>query len=280
MKVSRPLSVTLPSSGVYFAESVHAQDFSMAARADPYHKLLYVYRGRLRYEEAGRSAEAVPAGGLVVVPGHVRHRLVDEEPSTLLLLCLADTWLRRETELAALWRGWTAARQRHVAVSGPQRRHVENCWRHALGEQAQERPGRVLALRALALQVFVQLARLPNVASADDTRARVALVAREIQGTFFERWTLDGAAARAGISRRHFSTHFRAATGRTFWAYLTELRLAHAAELLRRGEHSVTGVIFACGFGDVSQFYRLFRARFGQTPKAWRGCTNSPAILK
>ena len=71
------------------------------------------------------------------------------------------------------------------------------------------------------------------------------------------------------MSRRHFSVLFRRVAGRTFWEQLTDLRLTHAAQLLKQGDHSVTGVVFSCGFGDVSQFYRLFRARFQLPPRAW-----------
>ena len=41
MKVSRPLSISVPLGGVRFAESVHEEDFLMARRADPYPKLVY-----------------------------------------------------------------------------------------------------------------------------------------------------------------------------------------------------------------------------------------------
>ena len=47
MKTSHPLSVTLPATGVLFAESVHTGDFHMTPRTDPFHKLLYVLRGRI-----------------------------------------------------------------------------------------------------------------------------------------------------------------------------------------------------------------------------------------
>lgn len=269
MKVSRPLSVVIPPSGVYFAESVHAQDFEMSSRADPYHKVLYVLRGRLSYREPSRPAEAASAGAMLVVPAAVQHVLADEQPTTLLLLCVTDAFVRADADLAAIWHSLSGGRRRHLPVSGPARAQIEACWRRALLERAHPRPGAGAAARALALQVFVHLARLPRSAVVEDTSSRVATVAREIAETFFDRWTVDGAAARAGVSRRHFTAQFRAVTGQTFWDYLTAVRLAHAAQLLERGEHSVTGVIFACGFGDVSQFYRLFRARYGKPPKAW-----------
>lgn len=267
MKVSKPLSVTLPASGVVFAESVHAQDFSMSPRADAYHKLIYVLRGKVTYRESSRELVTAATGALLIVPASTQHVLEDEEPSTLLLLCFREGFIREDAELDEVWRVWTFARTLGLGVAT--RRGLEGLWRRALVERAYPRPGGAAAARALALQVLVLIARQPRARKRDDAASRVAAVAREVEETFFEKWSLDGAAERAGLSRRHFSAHFRAATGKTFWAHLTAVRLAHAAELLTRGEHSITGVIFACGFGDVSQFYRLFRARYGCAPKAW-----------
>lgn len=267
MKVSKPLAVTLPASGVYFAESVHAQDFAMSPRADAYHKLVYVLRGRVAYREERREPVTAAAGALLLVPMGARHALEDEEPSTLLLLCLSEAFLGEESELAEAWAAWAAART--LGLGGATRRGLEGLWRRALVERSYPRAGGSAAARALALQVLVLIARQPRAKKRDDAASRVAAVAREVEETFFEKWSLDGAAERAGLSRRHFSAHFRAALGRTFWEHVTAVRLAHAAELLARGEHSITGVIFACGFGDVSQFYRLFRAQYGCPPKAW-----------
>jgi AraC-like DNA-binding protein len=94
-------------------------------------------------------------------------------------------------------------------------------------------------------------------------------VRREIDESFFDQWDLCRAATRAGLSRRRFTELFRAEAGSTFWDYLNERRMEHAARLLRGEGRSITGVIFACGFNDVSNFYRLFRRRFGAAPRAW-----------
>jgi AraC-like DNA-binding protein len=73
------------------------------------------------------------------------------------------------------------------------------------------------------------------------------------------------------MSRRHFSKLFRAVTGHSFLEELTSLRMRHAAVLLRAGTHSVLGAAFSSGYGDLSHFYRLFRAYHGKPPGAWAG---------
>jgi AraC-like DNA-binding protein len=274
MKVSQPLAVSLPESGVFFAESVHAQDFRMTPRTDAFHKLVYVLRGRVRLSSDG-PVRVAGTGALLLIPSRVRHELEDEMPSTLLLLCLSEPFLRGEPELAAWWAEWSVAARRKLQLTATARGPCEALWRRALLERSHGRPAGRAAIRAVALELLVQLARLPRQPAAEDASSRVLGIARAVRETFFDRWSLDEAAERAGMSRRQFTTQFRAVTGETFWEFLTTVRLEHAAQLLRKHEHSVAGVVFACGFGDVSQFYRLFRSRFGVTPGAYRGNENT-----
>ncbi len=39
--------------------------------------------------------------------------------------------------------------------------------------------------------------------------------------------------------------------------------------LLGEGRHSVIGAAFSSGYGDLSNFYRLFRQRHGLPPREW-----------
>lgn len=269
MKHSRPLAVTIPPAGVLFAESVHAGDFHMAPRTDPFHKLVYVLRGGLRYTEVQRAPENIAAGMLLVIPADREHEIRDEQPSTLFLLCLNKTFLAGAPELPALWRELTDRTERRIGLSRPTQHQIESAWRRAMLEHLQPRAGGLTTIRTLAAQILVTLVRLPAKKTGHTPLTRVAAVAREMEVTFYDEWNLDRAATRAGVSRRHFSMLFRQVSGRTFWEHLIDLRLTHAAQLLRKGNHSVTGVVFACGFGDLSQFYRLFRQRYGLPPGKW-----------
>lgn len=269
MKQSLPLEISMPASGVLFAESAHAGDFHMSPRTDPFHKILYVQRGTINYQESGGRTETASVGTVIVVPAGIEHQIADEQPSTLFLLCCDRSHFVRDPELPDLWKILTGRNQRRLALSRPTRHQVESAWQRAMLEQVRQRIGSVTIARALAAQLLVTLVRLPALKISETPRSRVAAVAREMEVSFYEEWNQDRAAIRAGVSRRHFSMLFRKNCGRTFWEHLTDLRLTHAAQLLKNGEHSVTGAVFACGFGDVSQFYRLFRARYGLPPKRW-----------
>jgi len=270
MRVSRPISVSLPDYGVLFAESMHAANFRMAERTDPFGKLVYVLHGRVDYLEKGRRRPvAAPAGTLLIVPRDTAHRLADHEPSTLLLLCLDEAFLGSEPDLAALWALLIRLPAGRLSLSRPDRRTLEGHWQRALVESARTGPGRPSTVRALAAQTLVLLARLPPESDGITAGERVAAVIREIEATFYEPWSVDRAAGRAGLSRRRFTDLFLQTTGLTFWDFLNRQRLTHAARLLRQRRHSITGVMFACGFNDVSHFYRLFSRQHGHPPGKW-----------
>jgi AraC-like DNA-binding protein/quercetin dioxygenase-like cupin family protein len=253
--VSRPIAVTLPTYGLAFAESVHSPGFRMAERADPFHKVIYVLQGHITFTESGKDIPLQAASGTALcVNAKVRHKLSDTEPSTLLLLCFTREFMTRDPGLEQLCTWGT---------------RFEALWRTGVVEQTGNQPGREIAVRAAAENILVALSRLPVDAPEDPALQRVTNVTQELTETFFEPWSLERACARAGMSRRHFSKLFRIITGHTFLEHLTELRLTHASRLLDENRHSIIGAAFSSGYGDLSHFYRLFRARFGQPPRAW-----------
>lgn len=75
-------------------------------------------------------------------------------------------------------------------------------------------------------------------------------------------------AARYGVSVRYAQKLFEA-EGMTFTQFVVEQRLLSARRMLTSSLErgcSISGIAYACGFGDVSNFNHAFRRRFGATP--------------
>ncbi len=81
---------------------------------------------------------------------------------------------------------------------------------------------------------------------------------------------LDELAALVGLSRFHFCTAFRLATGRAPYDALIALRIERARQLLADPQTSVTDVAFAVGYKTPSAFAASFRKVVGVTPTAFR----------
>lgn len=106
--------------------------------------------------------------------------------------------------------------------------------------------------------------------SANATDARLSGLLDWVRAHLDQAHTLDSLAARATMSRRTFTRHFRQMTGTTVGAWLLGERLALAQRLLESSSHSVESVSNLAGFGSAVSLRQHFRTAFGVSPVAWR----------
>jgi len=81
---------------------------------------------------------------------------------------------------------------------------------------------------------------------------------------------LDELAALVSLSRFHFCTAFRLATGKTPHQWLTNLRITRAKELLTDPLLPVTEIALCVGYQTPSSFTASFRKLVGATPSEFR----------
>lgn len=110
----------------------------------------------------------------------------------------------------------------------------------------------------------------PTQGSSPSAEARVTRTLRMIDSRPDEPHDLDALAKEARLSRYHFLRMFRQLTGVTPHQYVLRARLRAAATRLALEPSRVVEIALDCGFGDVSNFNRAFRAEFGVTPRAYR----------
>jgi transcriptional regulator GlxA family with amidase domain len=77
-------------------------------------------------------------------------------------------------------------------------------------------------------------------------------------------------ADRASMSPRNFARFFRREVGLTPAAYVEELRVERARQLLEEGEDAVDLVSARCGFGTPETMRRAFARRVGASPAQYR----------
>jgi AraC-like DNA-binding protein len=118
------------------------------------------------------------------------------------------------------------------------------------------------------LVAFLCFAEPEVVAAHDDSRLRTAL--EYLQSHLSDPDALQKVSERLCVSPRHCQRLFRVAMGCSPSEYLTELRLRRAATLLASTNLSVSEIALEVGYLSLSHFSRVFRERFGKTPRAFR----------
>jgi AraC-like DNA-binding protein len=99
---------------------------------------------------------------------------------------------------------------------------------------------------------------------------RIDRVIRWLEGRYLEPLSLRQAAATIGLEPTSFCRFFRRHTGRSFLAYLHELRIGHACRLLMQTTDPITEVAMSSGFSNLAHFNRLMRRLRGMTPRQYR----------
>jgi len=82
--------------------------------------------------------------------------------------------------------------------------------------------------------------------------------------------SLAALASDAGLSRFHFSRAFKESTGLSPHAWLRQLRLEQAMNMLRETDAPVESVARALGYSSQTAFAAAFRKLTGETPSDWR----------
>jgi AraC-like DNA-binding protein len=134
-----------------------------------------------------------------------------------------------------------------------------------------------IAWDEMAVTLAVRVMRLVDGMSVAESRnlpagalARVVDTVRWIDEAPQAELGLDQLAEHARLSPYHFLRTFEQATGVTPHQYVLRSRLRAAAQRLADTRDKIVEVALDCGFADLSNFNRAFRAEFGMSPRDYR----------
>lgn len=240
-------------------------------RAAPSIQLVYAREGTLRTTMAGRTFDVAP-GQFVLLDNTRYYRMEMDTPHEAADLMMPQGWLERylpdPRRLLArpvdLRAGWGA----------PLGALLETILNGGLDKAPLPRP-------LIAEQIGVLLALATSTVLGPKDAAEVPRHRGQLASRILRRIESDYAdpdlspemvAAQVGISKRYLQT-LLAASGTSFVQELNATRLERASEMLadqRLAALAIADVAYRTGFLDPAYFARLFRKRFGITPREWR----------
>ena len=86
-------------------------------------------------------------------------------------------------------------------------------------------------------------------------------------------------AAMVGMSPSAFSNFFKMHTGRTLSDYVIDIKLGRATRLLVDSSKNIAEICYECGFNNLSNFNRIFKAKRGYTPREFRAMYKKNKII-
>lgn len=97
-------------------------------------------------------------------------------------------------------------------------------------------------------------------------RRQIAISLACIHERPFYRWTLEGLALEAGLSRTTFAQLFSVSVGEPPHAYLTRFRMGLATQMLRDTDESISEIARRIGYSSQYSFSKAFKQIRGLTP--------------
>jgi AraC family transcriptional regulator len=132
-----------------------------------------------------------------------------------------------------------------------------------------------LCIEGLLLEILAGAARQW---STERTRREPQWL-RTVDGILRERFTetltLDDLAATTGMHPVHIARTFRAYRGTSVGAFVRQLRVARACDMLAERDRPLADIAVELGFFDQSQFTRVFRRSTGVPPGRYRNTAAS-----
>jgi len=94
----------------------------------------------------------------------------------------------------------------------------------------------------------------------------ISVVSADLQKPF----SLQEIAAECGYNKNHIINIFKKETGKTPYAYITEMKINKAKRLMLNSDASLSQISAECGFGEYINLYKAFVKAEGCPPLVWK----------
>lgn len=261
--------VTLCGENVYPQPELHPD------RVMDEHDLMYVYSGEWTMVQ-DETVYQVQAGDLIFLRAGSHHWspvkcTVNARNMFIHMTCLPTDRNCVElsgTEAAAYYEGnsFCLPTLIHCGQDTP----VTQLFREIIDTYWSQRKDAVRRLRFLLNLLLNDLTGLALSSQQTGNEWSVAII-RLFKEHAHRMYSIQEIAAITGMNERTLSSRFRAITGESIHQYQLNLKLDDAYRMLRDGGASVKEVAAHFGFCDAYYFSRMFKKKFGISPKEIKG---------
>lgn len=262
--------------------------FDQIDHSHEYLQIWYVRRGTCKNYLNGYGYRYTQ-GGICIIPPFVEHRMKSDDENSILICCefserFINEALQYENrdglfDIAYLEPFFLSENMvEHLfKISDDKLPFVDKIFGDLLREYNTYRKHSYLFIKADLLKLLATIASEYDARANHETdelfekyREAIDKTILYINQHYNEKIYLEEVCRIAMMSTSTFSYIFKQVTGKTFSEYVMNLRLNHAAELLRDTNTSLVEICEVCGFSDSNYFSRVFKKSYGVPPSQFR----------
>lgn len=239
------------------------------------HQILFVTDGKVAVNLDGKE-EYLCAGQMLILSRFEEHsiRVITNEYSRYMISVSSDiSSLGNDNYLLSSVLVNRAKGFRHIIDTGSNSLEFESILSSMLDEYNDKKPLFSERLDLMFNIFLISLYRVSPEIFGEYTKQNTSVVERiqsRFERDFSENFTLSALASEYHVSVSHLAHIFKSVTGFAPIDYLYACRLTAAKKYLATTNIPIKEIIDLCGFGDESNFSRMFRAKVGITPSAYR----------
>ncbi|GIP23834.1 AraC family transcriptional regulator [Paenibacillus sp. J22TS3] len=251
------------------AYSLHTKSYKNNLNSPPFYLFRLQVLGRCRAWVDGAMREIEPGDLLLYRPGDMYKLHVEEykgvtESGDYYLLCegkWVDEWWNRMPRKA----------YQHVHLDDG----IVSLWQQLSIEQHRLEGSRTELIQHLLCALCLIFDRASDQSCSKPgsplrTNWVVGSMKRYIEENALETFRIEDVAKMAGLSVSRAVHLFKEVLGYTMIQYAQEIRLSNALERIRYTDWSLEHISQSCGFGTYSYFHKLFKQKYGVSPKLVR----------
>ncbi|MDQ8194965.1 AraC family transcriptional regulator [Coraliomargarita sp. SDUM461004] len=243
----------------------------------------YVTRGWAKWATPDGAVEKIEAGQWFTMPRRAFAIDRTDADGVAMGLCICSQAMARQLselcppgEVGAQLQHWVASEVQLELAGGPMgvstfalARQVAAHESSGLKRRLQIESNTLAWIAELLSQGEPVLEQTASALNADD-RDAVERLCQQMRAEPGYEYSLDELCQISSLNEHKLKSAFKLLYGKTTFGYLRELRMDHAAHLLKEDRFSVIQVANEVGYSNASHFARAFKMRHGLLPKAYQ----------
>ena len=234
-------------------------------------EMLYLLTGQFSITIGSMCCKGLPGDVFVINSGQIHNIQPLGKERSLYVTTYNPALLTSPTQQLRFVRS-------HIPAALMQQAHVDTAIRSLFDEcHAEMQGGKTwsdVMVQTGLLRIYTILLRHFEVKtegiSNSDRFADFQAVLSYLYANYADSITLSDIARQLNYSNNYVSTIFSNYAGLNFKAYLDNIRVNKAADLLLRTRRSISDIAILCGFPTLRTFNNTFRRITGSTPSAYR----------